>query len=399
MKRTVANVLLVVIAGLVYVALRFYSGTTSLNEGLGTEGPIYAAMVTTHDVQGGTVANRLWPAFPLATAVVYAMTGNLASSFLVVDFVGLLLLVVASCLILDAQSAPSSIKVCAVVTLSLLGLPTATTAYSPAQPYLLGIALATLGVAACEIGGWLFIAATQIAATLASPVGIIAPLYGICRSWRLTRRGARELLVFAPGLVVWLLIQIWARGGPFGLQDLLRFSRVRSDAILWSEFAFMLFGAYALLTALGGLTILLWSRPRWIREILRERPEVWALLAPVLVFVFTAGLEVPPMISFLIPFWLIVIGTWARAQRSSLLVPSILAALLTVVTQHPWVRMDDVSYFVDWFPYSVLAARISSVAVSDAVLSNIWRVRVLIAAGGLIAFAAWWRRPASWQHP
>jgi hypothetical protein len=105
------------------------------------------------------------------------------------------------------------------------------------------------------------------------------------------------------------------------------------------------------------------------------------------------------MISFLIPFWLIVIGTWAREQRSALLVPSILAGLLTVLTQHPLMRMDDVTYFVDWFPYSVLAARISSVAVSDAVLSNIWRVRVLIAAGGLMAFAAWWRRPASWQHP
>ena len=399
MKRKVANVLLVVIAGLVYLALRFYSGTTSLNEGLGTEGPIYAAMVTTYDVQGGTVGNRLWPAFPLATAVVYAMTGSLASGFLVVDFVGLLLLVVAACLVLDAQSAPLSVKVCAVMTLSLLGLPTATTAYSPAQPHLLGVALATLGVAGCEIGGWLFIAATQIAATLASPVGIIAPLYGICRSWRLNRRGVRELLVFAPGLAVWLLIQIWARGGPLGLQDLLRFSRVRSDAILWTEFAFMLFGTYFLITALGGLTILLWSRPRWIREILWERPELWALLAPVLVFVLTAGLEVPPMISFLIPFWLIVIGTWAREQTSALLVPSILAGLLTVLTQHPWVRMDDVTYFVDWFPYSVLASRISSVAVSDAVLSNIWRVRILIAAGGLIAFAAWWRRPASWQRP
>ena len=399
MNRTVPNVLLVVIAGLVFVALRLYSGTTSLNDGLGTEGPIYAAMVTTHDVQGGAVGNRLWPAFPLATAVVYATTGRIVSSFVVVDFVALLLLVVASCLILDAQSAPWSIKVCAVMTLSLLGLPTTTAAYSPAQPYLLGVSLATLGVAACETGGWLFIVATQIAATLASPVGIIAPLYGICRSWRLNRRGARELLVFAPGLAVWLLIQVWARGGPFGLLDLLRFSRVRSDAALWSEFAFMLFGAYALLTALSGLTILLWSRPRWIKEILRERPELWALLAPVLVFVFTAGLEVPPMISFLIPFWLITIGMWARVQKSSLLVPSVLAGVLTVLTQHPWVRMDDVTYFVDWFPYSVHAARIGSVTVTDAVLSDIWRVRVLIAAGGLIAFAAWWRRPASWQRP
>lgn len=398
MNRTVANVLLVVIAGLIYVALRLYSGTTSLNEGLGTEGPIYSAMVTTHDVQGGTVGNRLWPAFPLATAVVYAVTGRIASSFPVVDFVGFLFLIVASCTILDAQSAPSTIKVSAVMTLSLLGLPTATAAYSPAQPYLLGVALVTLGVAACEIGGWPFIAVTQVAATLASPVGIIAPLYGIGRSWRLNRRGAGGLLAFVPGLLVWLLIQVWARGGPSGLLDLLRFSRVRSDAVLWTEFTFMLFGAYALVTSLGGLTIMLWSRPRWIREILRERPELWALLVPTLVFILTAGLEVPAMISFLIPFWLIVIGTWAREQKSSLLVPSVLAVVLTVLTQHPWVRIDDTTYFVDWFPYSVHAARVGSVTVSDAVLSDIWRVRVVIAAGGLIAFAAWWRRPASWQR-
>jgi hypothetical protein len=291
-----------------------------------------------------------------------------------------------------------SIKVCAVMTVSLLGWPTATATYSPAQPYLFGVALTALGVAAFEMGGSLFIAATEIAATLASPVGIIAPLYGICRSWRLNRRDARELFVFAPGLLVWLLMQIWARGGPFGLLDLLRLARVRSDAVLWTEFTFMLFGAYFLLTTLGGLTILLWSRPRWIREILRERPELWALLVPVLVFVITAGLEVPPMISFLIPFWLIVIGVWAREQRSSLLVPSVLAGVLTVLTQHPWTRMDDVTYFVDWLPYSAHAARVSGVTVSDDVLINIWRMRILIAAGGLIAFAAWWKRPVSWQR-
>ena len=396
MSRTALNALLVVIAGLLYLSLHFYSGMTSVNAGLGVEGPTYASMVTAHEVGAGTVSNRLWPAFLLATAVPYAVTGRIVISFAVVNVVALLVLVLASCLILDALSTRSPVKVCAVLTLSVLGWPTITAAYSPAQPYLFGVAFATLGVAACEVGGWLFVAAAQVVATLASPVGIAAPLYGLARSWRLKQRGARELLAFAPGLFAWLLVQVWARGGPSGLMDLLRFSRVRSDAVLWTEFSFMLFGVYFLVTALGGVTILLWSRPRWIRDVLRERPELWALLAPVLVFIVTGGLEAPPMISFLIPFWLIVVAAWARDRGSSLLVPAVLAGVLTLLTQHPWTRIDDTRYFVDWFPYSVHAARVSGLTVGDAALTGIWRARVLIAAAGLIACAVWWRRAASW---
>src|SRR2546425_4545936 len=104
MTRTVVNLLLVLAAGLVYVTLELHSGHTSLNGGLGSDGPVYAAMVTDHDVQGGTVSNRIWPAFPLAAALPYAVTGRIVSSFALVDLVACLLLVLAACLILDAQS-------------------------------------------------------------------------------------------------------------------------------------------------------------------------------------------------------------------------------------------------------------------------------------------------------
>jgi len=288
-----------------------------------------------------------------------------------------------------------SVKVCTALTLSLLGLPTATAAYSPAQPYLLGVALMTLAVAACEWGNWVLVALTHAAATLASPAGIAAPLYGLVRSWRLNRRAPMDLLAFAPALLVWLLIQIWARGGPAGLLDLLRFSRVHSDAVLWTEFSFMLFGAFFLLTTLGGLSILLWSNPRWIGDTLRARPELWALLLPVVLFILTAGLEVPPMTALLIPFWLIVIAIWAH-DRPSVLVPVVLAAIATVVTQHPWSRITDVRYFADWFPYSVYAARVQAISPGDVVLATVWRPRVLIAAVALIAFVALRRVYPSW---
>ena len=408
MNRLAANAALVIAAGLIYIALSAFWGHTSLNEGLGQEGPVYAAMITVHDVQGGTVTNRVWPAFPLAAAVPYTVTRDVVTSFEVVDFAGLLVLALAACLLLDAHLAPLPIKACAVLTLAVAGLPTAITAFAPAQPYLLGVAMTTLAIAACETpstafvrwgqaGRWIVTAAAHAAATLAAPMGIMAPLYGLAKSWR-GHESSRDTSAVLPGLLVWLLVQTWARGGPAGLLDLLRFSRVRSDAVLWTESAFILFAVYFIVTTLGGLTILLWSRPRWIQDALRQRPELWALVVPALVFIGTAGLEAPPMIAFLIPFWLIVVGMWARTQTTSLLASSVLAGVVTVLTQHPYARMTDMSYFVDWFPYSVHAARVNAVTMSDAALTGIWRVRVLIAVAGLVAFAAWWRRPVSWQR-
>jgi hypothetical protein len=398
MNRTLVWVLLVLGGGLVYLALGSYSGRISLNDGLGPDGPIYAAMVTAHDVQGGTVSNRIWPAFPLAAAAAYAVTGDVTRSFAIVDVVAFLLLAFAACVILDAHTVPLMLQVSAVLTLSVLGVPTAMTAFSPAQPYLLGVALAALGVAACEAGGWLLVAAAQVAATLASPVGIIAPLYGLMRAWRLQQRSAWALGAFAPALLVWLLVQIWGRGGPLGLLELLRLSRVSADARLWTEFAFILFGAYFVMTSLGGLTILLWSHPRWIMEALRERSELWALLLPVILFVSTAGLDVPPMTAFLIPFWLLVLASWLRRQTSAPLVPITIAVVLTIVTQRPWARITDASYFVNWFPYSVHAARVNAVTLDDAALIAIWRPRVFIAAAGLVAFIGWWRASAPRQQ-
>jgi F0F1-type ATP synthase membrane subunit a len=141
-------------------------------------------------------------------------------------------------------------------------------------------------------------------------------------------------------------------------------------------------------TTLGGLTMLLWSRPTGIRDAVSEKPELLALVLPVILFIATAGLDVPRMIPFLLPFWFFVLAAWARRETASLAVPLALATVLTIVTQHPWVRLNDTNYFVDWFPYSVHAARVN---VSDAGFGAIWRLRVFIAAGGLAAFVAWTR--------
>jgi hypothetical protein len=387
MNKSALTPVLVIGACIGYLVLAMISGRMSANGGLGPEGSIYAAIAVDHDLQAGSAVDKLTPAFPLAVAVAYAVTRNVVFSFLLVSFIAFAVLAWTMCWIFDLQSVPPTVKVYATGTLLLLGIPTRASAFDPGQPHLLGVALITLAVAACEWSSGAVTAMLQVGAVLASPVGIVAPLYGLWKNLRAHARPA-TLSLFVPALFVWVLVQFWARGGASGLVDLMRFSRVRADASFWTESLFVLFGVYFLVTSFGGLTILLSSHPRWIRAAVAQRPELLALVVPVAFFIATAGLDVPRTMAFLLPFWFLVLALWVHEHGASLTVPLLLATALTVLTQHPWVRLDDTTYFVDWFPYSVHAGRVQ---VSDAGFDATWRLRMFIAAGGLAACAAWRR--------
>jgi hypothetical protein len=112
------------------------------------------------------------------------------------------------------------------------------------------------------------------------------------------------------------------------------------------------------------------------------------LIVPVLPFIATAGLDVPRTMAFLVPFWLVLLGVWGRDHIGSVVGPLVLATALTLITQHPWARLTDTNYFVDWLPYSVYAGRVD---VADAGFDATWRLRMFIAAGGLAACAIWQR--------
>ena len=388
MSRAVVNTTLVIGACVVYVVLAAWSGRTSINGGLGAQGSVYAAMAIDRNLQAAPAVMKLAAAFPLATAIAYTATGNAVASFLAVTIAAFVVLVFAACWLLDLLSAPSSLKIVTVATLCVLGVPSLTSAFDPGHPVLLGVALATLGVAAAEWGSGVVTGILHIGATLGSPVGIVAPLYGIWRHIR-ARRPPAKALVYLPALLVWLAVQYWARGGAAGLGDLISVSRVRADAAFWTESAFVTYAVYFLLTALGGLTLLLWADPRAIQETVSSRPAVLALFVPAIPFIATAGLELPRVLAFLLPLWLILVAEWGRRNAMRLMIPLLLACVLTLLTQHPWMRMTDTSYFVDWFPYSVSAGRVD---VTRAGFDAVWRVRILIAAAGLAAFVVWRRK-------
>ena len=383
----ITKTILVLAATVAYILLTLLGGRASIAGGLGPEGSVYEAMAVSHDLQAGSAVDKLAPAFPLAAAIAYLVTGHVFLSFVLVNALGFAVLVWAACWILDMHAAPLHVKLTVTLTLVLLGIPTRISAFAPGQPHLLGVAAFSMAVAAARCGSGVLTAVLQVAAVMASPIAIAAPLYGLWRNWR-RHSPARSLAAFAPALVVWLLVQYWARGGPSGLLDLMRFSRVRADVAFWGESLFVLFGAYFLVTSLGGFTLLVTSSPRDVRRAVASQPEVLALVLPVLLFIATAGLDVPRTMEFLLPFWFVLIGMQSRDYSRSSVALLVIATALTVLTQHPWTRLNDTNYFVDWFPYSVYAGRVN---IDDPQFDPTWRLRVLIAAGGLVACAAWRR--------
>ena len=389
MSKTAGNVVLTIVATLLFVGLSAISGRTAINGGLGQEGAVYQAMAVDHNLQAAPAVKKLAPAFPLATAVAYAATMNVIASFFLVNVLAFMVLAFAACWTLDLAGAPLLLKGATAATLPLLGHPSLTSAFDPGQPSLLGVALLALAVAAAEWRSGVLTAILQVGATLASPIGIVAPIYGAWRHWR-TRRPPAMLVVYAPALLVWLAVQYWARGGASGLVDLMRISRVRSDAAFWAEAAFILYAVYFLVTSLGGLTLLLWSNPRAMRDAVSARPELLALVVPVIPFLASAGLDLPRVIPFLLPFWFFTIAA-AGWDKRRLIIPVAVAIVLTVATQHPWTRINDTTFFTDWFPYSVAAGRVT---VSDAGFDPAWRIRMLIAAAAVAALVVWRRRLA-----
>ena len=160
----ITNAILILVASAVYVVFVLVGGRTSINGGLGPDGSVFYAMAINHNVQAGSAVDKLTPAFPLAVAVAYSITGNAVASFLLVNVIAFGVLTWAMCWILDRRPASVSLKVAGAITLVLLGVPSRTTSFAPGQPHLLALAAILLAVAAAERSAGAFTALLSAAA-------------------------------------------------------------------------------------------------------------------------------------------------------------------------------------------------------------------------------------------
>jgi hypothetical protein len=354
-SRSAQNVAIVLGALVMFALLVRGHGRIEVNGGLGWDGPAYVAMVVDHDVTKGGAHTRQVPSFPLLAMLPYLATRDVQQSFELLNLAALGLLILAACLILDATRAPTAVKIVAAFALAVQAMPSAMAAFYPIQPDLVGLALLTAALAGCEVMRGVPLALLHVLAALASPFGIIAPLYGLARSWRRGERGLWTLGTFVPALLAWIRIGMWARGIP-GLIELITPSHMRVDLGLWADEAFIAFALYALVTSLGGLSLMLGLRPRAMVATISERPELVVLIACAIPAVAASGTDLPRAVTLLIPFWLFVLGTWSSRERA-ITWPLVIGVVATVISQRPGTTIDGIRYFVDWFPYVVHSGR------------------------------------------
>jgi hypothetical protein len=155
---------------------------------------------------------------------------------------------------------------------------------------------------------------------------------------------------------------------------------------LWRDPLFGAFFAYFLLTAFGGVSLVLAARPASWLAFVRREPEWLVYAGLVLAPAVVGSADIWRYLAYLLPVAIVWIAVVSRTWRRPLLVGAAVTAV-TLVTQRPFQAMDVSLYFREWFPYYVKLRELPPDTLPD--LWPVWGWRFLIAAGLLWAMAAW----------
>jgi hypothetical protein len=161
--------------------------------------------------------------------------------------------------LLDACSASAPVKAIAVFGAFATTAMARAPAFQPVQVDLGALVFLTTALVSIVIGRrWAIVPATMLAVA-ASEVGVIATVFGATRDWR--RGVPRRTLAgtFAPSVVTFLVLQIWARlaGDPASTGAL---GAPTSGARLLLDPTYLLLAGYGALTVFGGLSLLVVAR-------------------------------------------------------------------------------------------------------------------------------------------
>jgi hypothetical protein len=350
---------------------------TPVNGGLGSDGLALGEMVGRFTLRGGNAAARVSPLFPALAWLPYALTGSVVTAFAIVNRLALGVLVFAACRLLDARSVGKPWKMAVALHLTLAITFSQFAGFMPARPELCALASLTLALALCASRHALVTAGSHVAAVMTMPIGLVAPLYGIARSWRVREPLRDTVLRFAPALMVWVGVQWWARGGAAGVVADFSPGALRRGLEVWADPLFGSFAAYFLVTAGGALSVIALARLDSTWRAFVRTPETAILCAALTAYLFAARTDALLAMGFLAPVWVLVAPEWIDARRGRQWWWIAGGVAITIATQRPFARIDLTSYYVDWHPYAVLRG---SSPVQYAQLWERWVPRFLIAA-------------------
>lgn len=246
MSRTLRiNVVIVAAASLLWlIAVVAMSGS---QWSLGVYGDGFDAMVRGFTLKGGNKLTRLSPLMPALAWLPYLLTGSVPRSFAVLNLLAFAALASAVCLLFDAHRGGWRWKTATVFAVAIVfarGI-----APNLASPELLATAALMLAVALAGARWPLAESAAGVAAVMALPVGLVAPVYAGAQAMRRRVTPLVTATVCVPAMLMWIFVQWWARGGVGGaLADFTPGALMRSAGVL-TEAPFVTCVLYPLLVA------------------------------------------------------------------------------------------------------------------------------------------------------
>jgi hypothetical protein len=383
-----ANLIITAIGLALFTGVNLSSGRVDANDGLGWDGRQYAHMVT-GQLTDGTVATQTRPLLPLLTRLPYAAGLDVLSAFQVMNFLYAAALYLCLCLVFDLYGVDNRYKAYFVATVALC---IATSRMFAFYPTLLGLGSLTVLTASTYViltrNGWPA-GAAALAAVTTREFGVAVALFGFHREVRLGRGVLRPLLTYAPAIGALFLLRRWAsitnRGDD---RPLLSAGDLAANLALWRDPAFVMFFLYFAVTLLGGITVLLLLRPGSIvRQIARE-PELATFAAPIVAVAAMGNADIWRYLIFILPVLAVLYARYVTEHSPA---PLLLtgALLLTIITQQPFLKMDMMQYFRDWFPAYIHRTDDASEAFWLA-----WRLRIIVTVAAIAALGV-----IQWRHP
>jgi hypothetical protein len=345
----VVNVVITALGLTLFAGLNARTGRLDANDGLGWDGRQYAHMVT-GGLKDGTASTQTRPLLPLLTRIPYKAGLDIIPAFQWMNFVYAAVLYFFLCLILDHYGTAPAYKAYFVATVALCISTSKMFAFYPVQVDLGALALMTAATfVVLTRTGWPAGAAVLLAVTAREFAAAVA-LFGFHRELRQGIGLRRATLTYAPAVAVMFLLRNWARATNVGdrRRPLATFEEIFAGFALALDPAFIAFFLYFMVTLLGGVVLVLLLRPVWTVRQLIAAPELATLAIPI-VAAAAVGSDIWRYGVFLLPALAILFGAYARAHRPGILVLAA-ALLFTLATQQPFVPMDMVQYFRDWFP-------------------------------------------------
>jgi hypothetical protein len=229
-----------------------------------------------------------------------------------------------------------------------------------------------------------------LAALTTREFGVALALFGFHREVRLGRGVLRPLLTYAPAVGALFLLRRWAsitnRGDD---RPLLSAGDLAANLELWRDPAFVMFFLYFAITLLGGIAVLLLLRPGSIARQIAREPELATFAAPIVAVAIVGNADIWRYLIFMLPVLAVLFAGYVREHSPGPLL-LIGACLLTVVTQQPFVKMDMMQYFRDWFP-----AYIHRTDDATEAFWLTWRIRIIVTIAAIVALGVvqWRRRP------